>query len=366
MDIMIKSGISQIGGKFRSRKQLSRLTPRHDFFLSMFSGACHYELNKPRCQYECFNDLDSEFINYLITIKRFPKEFNEMKKGIFGLVSQEIVNRIVNGELKPNNSIEKAYFFYYLNKTCFGGKEAKGKRSVSPVGFQSQISKAKRFRGITLPTSTKEKNIEHYNEEKKKSSHFHGIAHKKFIGDYDSRKEGKKKKSSRYKGMNPKYTRPYSNNDLGLLTPLDPNAIVRLRYVNLTSYDFRHVYKLYYKAFHERKKLSVECFIYADPPYPSTEKYYGNLFKPEDHQDLIDIMIQTPFNFMLSIGGDCQFYLDILKENDWIIKEVKTKHSTDSKTQNEIIEYACMNYDINTFPKMVMDLQSDIRIYGKK
>lgn len=340
---MIKSGISQIGGKFRLRKQLLQLTPRHGFFLSMFSGACHYELNKPRCQYECFNDLDSEFINYLIIIRRYPKKFNEMKKGIFGLVSQEIVNRIVNGEIKPKNNIERAYFFYYLNKTCY--------------------DLTQNYRGIVLPTSSKKINIEHYNGNLWSSF----LKHEDDFENYEEYVEWVKnaeklpKKSSHYKGINPKTTRPYSNNDLGLLTPIDPKAIERLRYVNLTSYDFRHVYKMFYKAYHERKKLSIECFIYADPPFPSTEKYYGNMFKPEDHQDLIDILIQTPFNFMLSIGGDCQFYLDILKENNWFIKEVKTKYSTDANSQNEITEYVCMNYDINKFPKMIIDYQKDIR-----
>ena len=316
------------------RKQLLELTPKHDFFLSMFTGASHYEVNKPRCQYECFNDLDSEFINYLIVINRNPEEFNEMKKGIFGLVSQEIVNRIVNGEIKPKNNIEKAYFFFYLNKTCFGGKESKGKRTITPPFFQQQIEKAKRYRGITLPTSTKEINIERYSE----PSHF--------------------------KGINPKTTRPYSNNDLGLLTPIDPKAIERLRYVNLTCYDFRHVYKLFYKAFHERKKLSIECFIYEDPPFPSTEKYYGNMFKPEDHQDLINLNLDSPFHIMQSIGGDCQFYLDSYEDAGWFIKEVKTKHSTDAKTQVEITEYACMNYDINKLPKMIIDYQKDIRSFS--
>ncbi len=317
----------------------------------MFTGASHYELNKPRCQYELFNDLDSEFINYLIVINRNPKEFNEMKKGIFGLVSQEIVNRIVNGEIKPKNNIEKAYFFFYLNKTCFGGKVEKGKRSISPVAFQEQINKAKRFRGITLPTSTKEIHIEHYRGD--------------LWYSFDEKKdEKKKKKGSHYKGINPKATRPYSNNDLGLLTPIDPKAIERLRYVNLTSYDFRHVYKLFYKAFHERKKLSVECFIYEDPPFPSTEKYYGNMFKPEDHQDLINLNLESPFHIMQSIGGDCQFYLDSYEDAGWFIKEIKTKHSTDAKTQVEIIEYACMNYDINTFPRMIYDYpQKEIRSF---
>jgi len=253
-----------------------------------------------------------------------------MKKGIFGLVSQEIVNRIVNGEIKPKNNIERAYFFYYLNKTCY--------------------DLTQNYRGIILPTSSKKINIEHYRGN--------------LWYTFDEKKEKKKKKGSHYKGINPKTTRPYSNNDLGLLTPIDPKAIVRLRYVNLTHYDFRHVYKLFYKAFHERKKLSIECFIYEDPPFPSTEKYYGNMFKPEDHQDLININLDSPFHIMQSIGGNCQFYLDSYKDAGWFIEEVKTKYSTDANTQNEIIEYVCMNYDITKLPKMIIDYQKDITGYA--
>lgn len=312
------------------------LTPKHDFFLSMFTGASHYELNKPRCQYELFNDLDSEFINYLITIERNPKEFNEMKKGIFGLVSQEIVNRIVNGEIKPKNNIERAYFFYYLNKTCY--------------------DLTQNYRGIILPTSSKKINIEHY-----RGNLWYSFDEKK---DEIIEALIPYSKKGPFKGINPKTTRPYSNNDLGLLTPIDPKAIERLRYVNLTCYDFRHVYKLFYKAFHERKKLSIECFIYEDPPFPGTEKYYGNMFKPEDHQDLINLNLDSPFHIMQSIGGDCQFYLDSYEDAGWFIKEIKTKHSTDAKTQVEIIEYACMNYDITTFPKMIYDYpQKEIRSF---
>ena len=59
----IKSGISQTGGKFRLVNRLKELTPYHEFFLSMFTGAAHFELNKPRCRYECWNDRESEIIN---------------------------------------------------------------------------------------------------------------------------------------------------------------------------------------------------------------------------------------------------------------------------------------------------------------
>lgn len=105
---MIRSGISQIGGKFRLTNTLLKNIPRHEFFLSPFCGACWLELNKKRSRYECFNDLNAEIINYLLMIREHPKEFDDMKKGVFGLVSQEICNRIVRGEILPKNNIERA------------------------------------------------------------------------------------------------------------------------------------------------------------------------------------------------------------------------------------------------------------------
>ena len=307
--MVIMSGISQIGGKYRLRKQLLEFTPWHEFFLSMFTGAAHYELNKPRVRYECFNDYDSEIINYLLQIREYPDEFNKMKEGVFGLVSQEIANRIVRGDLKPKNDLERAYFFYYLNKVTFGGTFQKG------------------YRVLTLPTSCK----------------------------IDIK--------SHYKGINPKTTRPWTNNDLGLLSPLDVEAIERLRYVNLTAYDFRKVYKMFYEGFYVRKGLTKECFIYADPPYPGKEKYYNSGFGMDEHLELIDILLESPFNILLSIGCDCEFYIDALKEGGWFIEEVYTKYSTDANSQKETKEYFCMNYDIKKEPKLIMDYQQNILEY---
>ncbi|KKN32839.1 hypothetical protein LCGC14_0809910 [marine sediment metagenome] len=79
---MIKPGIKQIGGNFRTRKLLDNYTPKHEFFLSMFLGAGWYELNKPRCQYELFNDKNSDIINYFEVMTFHPKEFDEKK--LFG------------------------------------------------------------------------------------------------------------------------------------------------------------------------------------------------------------------------------------------------------------------------------------------
>lgn len=407
---MIKTGISQIGGKFRLRKTLLAHTPLHEFFLSLFSGSCIYEVNKPRCRYECFNDKDADLINYLLVSSGWDREaqdftintrdfeydekiiamLEEMKQGVLGLVSQETCNRIVRGDIVARNNVERAYFFYYLNKLSYGGDQ---------VDFT--------YRGVTLPGATKElaeKTKAHYcgimrptdpirqpqvdaikanfrdvtmsgfqKKAEEARANFRGITPKaSFCGINNTRALGnsankrdldkwRQQFNASYKGINPKTTRPYSNNDCGLLTPLDPLCIERLRYVNLTAYDFWHVYDLFYKAFHVRKGLGIECFVYADPPYPGTEKYYGKKFDPEFHQRLIDRMVKTPFHFMLSIGGECEdLYVEPLRDEGWNVQDVYTKYSTDANSQNSVKEYLIMNYEIDEMPLMVHDNQVDI------
>ena len=371
----LKSGLSQIGGKFRLLKTILQYIPIHEFYLEPFLGSAIVLLNKPRCRYECGNDFDSELINYLLMTREHPKEFDELKQGVFGLVSQEICNRIVNGKLQPQNDLERAYFYYYLNKLSFGGniwqvrenppyqgmtvnnlgEEAienikanysglNQNRAIPQATFHEEdIEGIKaQYRGINLPTVCKEKSV----EEAKAS--FRGVAPK-----------------ASYKGIGPKTTRPYTNNDCGLLTPLDRKAIKRLRYVNITAYDFRKVYDMFYSAFYERKGLERECFIYADPPYVGTESYYGSKFPTELHQELVDRMLKTPFNFLLSIGGDCdEMYVDPLREAGWLVEDVYVKYSTAANHQKDKKEYLIMNYDITKIPKMIQDFQQDILSFG--
>lgn len=334
----------------------------------MFLGAGHFELNKPRCRYECFNDAESDIINYLVQIHKYPKEFDAMKQGVFGLVSQEICNRIVNGKIQPKNDLEKAYFFYYLNKLTFGGSIWKVRKkppyALEPKGLGPYITKkeieeikTKGYCGLNqnraIPQSTF-----HKEDIEKIKAKFRGIT----IPTVCKEKSVNEAKAS-FKGINPKTTRPYKNNDCGLLSPIDTEAIKRLRYVNLTAYDFRKVYKMFYEAFHIRKGLERECFVFEDPPYPGTEKYYGDLFPKELHQDLIEINLKSPFNIMQTIGGDCHFYIEAYEDAGWNIVPVKVKYSTDANTQNERQEYICMNYDIKKVPLMIMDNQPTLMNY---
>jgi len=458
----LRVGIASIGGKFRLVNTILNFVPYHEFFLSLFCGACWVEINQPRSRYECWNDRNSETINYLLMVRQYPKEFDEMKQGVFGLVSQEICNRIVRGEIKPQNNLERGFLFYYLNKLTFAGDVKKIGDDAHYSGIQNpcinsiretdlekakerfddnvhanygglgtgvmgskegrfprkndveqakdeyktkgyagmnqnridskEIEKAKStYRGIVPDGSLV--GLEDFNAEKTKAS-YTGINNTRALGPSGNKRDRAKwqqefqenaenanyrgiaekdgltettskqyqtvshESVSGYKGINPIVTRPYTNFDRGLLTPLQPEAIERLRFVNITCYDFRKVYKLFYKAFYERKGLSKECFIYGDPPFPGSEHYYGNLFKKEDHQDLIDLMLKTPFNFMLSMGGECEMYLKQLK--DWNIVPLKVKYSMDANNQYDRNEYLIMNYEIKKSAKMTNNCQGNI------
>ena len=266
-----------MGGKSRLVNTLLEHTPRHEGFLSLFTGSGIYEVNKPRASHEVFNDLDSELMNYFTVIQNNPLEFERYKKGVFGLCSKHLFDQIRDKKMLPRNDIERAYFFYYLVKLSFAGQ------------------------------------------------------------------------TRQYFGMNYKSRDSYKSIDNGLLTPLDPKLIQRLRHVNFFNHDFSQCYSIFEKAM-SQEGITEEGFMYCDPPYPGTEKVYQNLFKKEEHDKLIDILLNTKFKFMLSIGGNCLVYLDRLSHFN--IKEVKTVYSANACSQYERKEYLITNYDMKNVQRM--------------
>lgn len=435
---MIKSGISQTGGKFRLMKEIIPYLIDCDYFMSLFSGACWIELNKPRSKYELLNDKDPQYINYHLVLQKYPNELNKMREGVFGLLSEYLFDLIASGKLQASNPIEYAYFFYYLNKAGFGGSSSslldqhfdldlkellsiiykqaylnalnirfeqilpeqnetinvfdlikktylmgfnagfndyyldeklkdvkikdlkkiiktnnpeslKMKSSFiyeKPLRLVEEANKKKitsNYRGITLPTVTKKESTE------KSKSWFRGITSKVSLDSFSKTKMN-------YKGINAKTTRPYQNNDCGLLTPIDPQCILRSQYCNYSARDFRKAYKQFHKAFHLKKGLTKECLIYSDPPYPEDESmnsyYYIYSFLKQDHLDLIDIMLESPFNIITSIGGTCDYYIDVFKkEPKWYIIDLEVTYCQNANTQKKSKEYLILNYDPAKIPK---------------
>ena len=160
-----------------------------------------------------------------------------------------------------------------------------------------------------------------------------------------------------YIGINYKSRDSYKSLDSGLLNPLDERVIKRLRYVNLVDYPFEKCYDLFERAL-LKKEDPEKVFFYCDPPYVGTEDYYSQVFTRQHHGKLIDILLNTKFKFMLSIGGNCDFYLNSL--SSFNIKEVKVIYSANATAQYERKEYLIMNYDIKKVRKMITHDQQDI------
>lgn len=70
----------------------------------------------------------------------------------------------------------------------------------------------------------------------------------------------------------------------------------RLNNVVIENQDFEHILKTY-----DRK----DSLFYLDPPYYETEKYYPDIFMPEDHIRLRDALGRIKGKFLLSYN-DCE------------------------------------------------------------
>lgn len=318
---MIRSGINQIGGNFRTRTQIDKYTPYHEYFLSLFLGSGIYELNKPKAHhYECWNDANPRFANYFIVIKQFREEFKERRRKGPCVINCRYLYELLNkGILKPNDMIDDAIHFHYQIKLTHG----------------SQL----KYRGLVPETTSKKQFVELAKENYKQKL---------------KNNEGVECEGS-FKSNLGKTTRPITNNDCGILTKINPRVQERLEYVIIESLDFRDCYKKFYEAYFMRKQLGSEVYVFADPPFPGTEDYYQGLFQPEDHHDLIKLALESPFRFNLQIGGKCEFYLERFKKANWFIIPIKNKHSLNATSQRAKREYLIMNYDISKLPLMVED-----------
>lgn len=314
----LSTGINSPGGKWRLLIDVLARFPYHEYYLEPFLGSGIVGINKPRCRYEVFNDKFYEIYNYFYVLKYHYKEFRRAKRGIYELVCEKCYEDIKKGIIKPIDRIERAVIFRYMNKLTRAGL--------------NQLVQSK-FRDMLPPTNSKKNVIEKVKE------------------DY---------KNLLFKGIRVNHSRPWTNNDNGLITPIDLKVIEALQYVTLTCQDFRDAYKTFYQKYHVERNLSKVCFMYWDPVYPGKEKPYYHKFKEKDHLDVINILLDTPFKFELSIGGDCDFYLDAFREVGYRIDPITNKYSTNAKHQKEITEYLVMNYNPEKVPLMSIDNQPNL------
>ena len=133
------------GGKFYALNQLRRFysVVRHDEFREPFAGGATVFFAKPIVKHNWLNDIDQELVN-LYRVMANPSE----RQGLLAMVSNEVASKERWAEvrrLNPETSLERAFKFYYMNRTSFSGKLSspgwgyRPKRSLPPERWHERI-----------------------------------------------------------------------------------------------------------------------------------------------------------------------------------------------------------------------------------
>lgn len=134
------------GGKYYALKQLKPFWKNieHDEYREPFLGGGAVFWAKPKVKYNWLNDLDEDLILTLKIIgeekgrEYLVKEFEKEKEA-----TKEKYSKVRN--IKPKNDLERAYKYYYLNRTSFSGKMRnptwgyRPKRSLPPFRWKERI-----------------------------------------------------------------------------------------------------------------------------------------------------------------------------------------------------------------------------------
>lgn len=114
----INSPFRYPGGKFYARRLILASIPDHTKYCEPFAGGASIFFAKPKVRENILNDLDSELINTYLIIRDHVEELIDM---LTGIEASKELHRYYKLEYKPSNELERAFRWYYLNRTSYSG-----------------------------------------------------------------------------------------------------------------------------------------------------------------------------------------------------------------------------------------------------
>ena len=139
MSVAINSPFRYAGGKFYARKLILGHIPTHNVYIEPFAGGASIFFAKPKVDFNLLNDVDEELVNVYRTIKdnpdalivflkrrafkdsRIPTKFSKTVSLGEPLPATKELHRFFKNEFKPQNDIERAGRWFYLNRTSYSG-----------------------------------------------------------------------------------------------------------------------------------------------------------------------------------------------------------------------------------------------------
>jgi DNA adenine methylase len=114
----INSPFRYAGGKFYARKLILEHIPAHTHYIEPFAGGGSIFFAKELVEFSQLNDFDQELVNCYIQIRDHVEELISLLAGI--PATKELHNHYKN-IYKPTTPLERAFRWYYLNRTSYSG-----------------------------------------------------------------------------------------------------------------------------------------------------------------------------------------------------------------------------------------------------
>ena len=106
------------GGKFYARRQILDLLPLYDKYCEPFAGGASIFFAKEKSPTSILNDLDEEVVNTLACIRDHVESLIDLLDGI---PARKELHGYYKDEYRPMTNLERAFRWYYLNRTSYSG-----------------------------------------------------------------------------------------------------------------------------------------------------------------------------------------------------------------------------------------------------
>lgn len=106
------------GGKFYARNLILPLLPVHGSYCEPFAGGASIFFSKEKTEKNVLNDIDFDVANTLTQIRDSVEELIGLLDGI---PAEKHLHGFYKNEYEPDSDIEKAFRWFYLNRTSYCG-----------------------------------------------------------------------------------------------------------------------------------------------------------------------------------------------------------------------------------------------------
>jgi DNA adenine methylase len=145
------------GGKYYALKILQKFWEiEHDEYREPFLGGGSVFWAKDKVKTNWINDIDSDLVSTLELITDYSKR-DKLIEMFEGEIEATREKHTLVKNMTPKNDIEKAYKYYYLNRTSFSGKMKNPswgylpKRSLPPIRWKERlIPCSEKLQGVNL------------------------------------------------------------------------------------------------------------------------------------------------------------------------------------------------------------------------